>query len=92
MPYKFENLDVWKLSIEYVDLIYEIANQLPKSEEYNLKSQIVRAATSIALNIADHNIIRPRLRIFSNTRQEIAYAAEYYSPQRQIVQRKRNGL
>jgi four helix bundle protein len=34
-------------------LIYEIAEQLPRSEEYNLKSQITRAATSVALNIAE---------------------------------------
>jgi four helix bundle protein len=34
-------------------LIYEIAKQLPRSEEYNLKSQITRAATSVALNIAE---------------------------------------
>jgi len=53
MPYKFEQLEVWKLSLEYTDLIYELAGKLPKSEEYNLKSQIVRAATSISLNIAE---------------------------------------
>ena len=53
MPYKFEQLDVWKLSLEYIDLIYDLAGKLPKSEEYNLKSQIVRAATSISLNIAE---------------------------------------
>ena len=53
MPYKFEQLDVWKLSLEYIDSIYLLAEKLPKSEEYNLKSQIVRAATSISLNIAE---------------------------------------
>jgi four helix bundle protein len=53
MPFKFEKLEVWQLALDYIDLIYEIANQLPRSEEYNLKSQITRAATSVALNIAE---------------------------------------
>ena len=53
MPFKFEKLEVWKLSVEYVDLIYDIAAKLPKHEDYNLRSQIQRAATSIALNIAE---------------------------------------
>src|SRR5437868_9138676 len=53
MGFKFEQLDVWQLSLDYIDLIYKIANQLPRSEEYNLKSQIIRAATSVALNIAE---------------------------------------
>jgi four helix bundle protein len=53
MTYKFEKLEVWHLSIEYVDLIYRLAAKLPRSEEFNLKSQIVRAATSISLNIAE---------------------------------------
>lgn len=53
MPYKFEQLDVWRLSLDYLDRIYELAEYLPRSEEYNLKAQITRAATSIALNIAE---------------------------------------
>ena len=53
MPFKFEKLDVYQLALAYVDLIYDLSAQLPKSEEYNLKSQIVRAATSVVLNIAE---------------------------------------
>jgi len=41
------------LALDYSDLIYEIADQLPHSEAYNLRSQITRAATSVALNIAE---------------------------------------
>ena len=50
--FKFERLDVWKISLEYLDLCYAIADRLPKLEEYNLKAQLIRAATSIGLNIA----------------------------------------
>lgn len=53
MTYKFEQLDVWKLALDYIDLIYKVAENLPRSEEYNLRSQITRAATSTALNIAE---------------------------------------
>lgn len=30
MPYKFELLDIWKLSLDYIDLIYELAEKLPQ--------------------------------------------------------------
>lgn len=30
MGFKFEKLEVWQLSLEYIDLIYEIAEKLPK--------------------------------------------------------------
>jgi four helix bundle protein len=53
MGFKFEKLDVWQLSLEYVDRIYEIANTLPDKERHNLRSQMLRAATSISLNIAE---------------------------------------
>ena len=51
--HKFEKLEVWRLAIEYADLCYALAEQLPKREEYNLASQLRRAAVSIALNIAE---------------------------------------
>ena len=53
MAFKFEKLEVWRLAVEYIDLTYAIAEHLPSSELYNLKSQITRAATSVALNIAE---------------------------------------
>jgi four helix bundle protein len=51
--HKFEQLEVWALAIEYTDLCYAIAEKLPKHEDYNLTSQIRRAAVSVALNIAE---------------------------------------
>ena len=51
--YKFEKLQVWQLSLELSDLVYEINEFLPKSEVFNLSSQIRRAATSVSLNIAE---------------------------------------
>ena len=51
--HKFENLEVWQLALEYTDLCYAIADQLPKHELYNLSSQLRRAAVSVALNIAE---------------------------------------
>jgi four helix bundle protein len=53
MAFKFENLDVWKMSLDYCDGIYQLAEKLPESERFNLKSQITRAATSISLNVAE---------------------------------------
>ena len=51
--YKFERLEVWELSLQYIDMLYNIAAQLPEHELYNLYSQMTRAATSISLNIAE---------------------------------------
>jgi four helix bundle protein len=53
MSYKFQKLEIYRLALEYNGLIYELAEKLPGSENFNLKSQITRAATSIALNIAE---------------------------------------
>lgn len=53
VPYKFENLDVWKISLELSDEVYLIIDLLPSSENFNLKSQLQRAVTSISLNIAE---------------------------------------
>lgn len=51
--FKFEKLAVWHQSLDVIDACYRLAELLPRSEDFNLKSQMRRAATSIALNIAE---------------------------------------
>jgi four helix bundle protein len=53
MPFKFEKLDVWQMALDYCDLMYKLADKLPDKERFNLQSQVRRAGTSIALNIAE---------------------------------------
>lgn len=53
LMYKFERLKVYHLALDYVDRVYDLTAKLPRNEEYNLGSQMKRAATSIALNIAE---------------------------------------
>lgn len=53
MTYKFEKLEIYQLSLDYLDLIYKVAEKLPRAEEYNLRPQTIRAGTSIVLNIAE---------------------------------------
>jgi four helix bundle protein len=53
MTYKFQNLEIYQLALKYVDMIYDLTGKLPRSEDFNLKSQTTRAATSVVLNIAE---------------------------------------
>ncbi len=51
--YKFQRLVVYQLALDYVDKVYTMSSRLPSSEQFNLRSQIERAATSIVLNITE---------------------------------------
>ena len=53
MRYKFEDLEVWQLSLELNDMVYEASSGLPDIEKFNLVTQINRAVTSISLNVAE---------------------------------------
>jgi four helix bundle protein len=48
----FRDLDVWRLAMDLVDLIYQSTNDMPGSE-YDLRRQIRRAAVSIPANVAE---------------------------------------
>jgi four helix bundle protein len=50
-PHK--RLEVWKESIEFVVIIYDLARKFPRSEEFVLTPQLKRAVISIAANIAE---------------------------------------
>ncbi|MFC1807434.1 four helix bundle protein [Candidatus Omnitrophota bacterium] len=51
--FRFEELDIWKLAIEYADKVYDLANKLPADEKYNLIIQLKKATLSISNNIAE---------------------------------------
>jgi four helix bundle protein len=50
-PHK--NLEVWKKGVELTVKIYKMTDKLPASEDFGLRSQMRRAAVSIASNIAE---------------------------------------
>jgi len=49
----YRELEVWKISMDLADKIYDITETFPKNEMYGLASQIRRAAVSIPSNIAE---------------------------------------
>ena len=51
--FRFEQLDVWQLAIEYSDEIYSATRLFPVDERFGLTNQLRRATVSIAANIAE---------------------------------------
>jgi four helix bundle protein len=47
-----ENLDVYRVSIDFISLSDDVVEHLPKGRSY-LADQFLRAATSIVLNVAE---------------------------------------
>ncbi len=51
--FDFENLKVYQRALEYVDFVYEITKNFPKTEMFSLTDQFKRASISICLNTAE---------------------------------------
>jgi four helix bundle protein len=51
--FDFENLKVYQRALEYIDFVYEISKNFPKTELFSLTDQLKRASISIGLNIAE---------------------------------------
>jgi four helix bundle protein len=51
--FKFEDLKVYQKAIEFGELVNKQIETFPKHETYKLSSQFLRAADSIAFNIAE---------------------------------------
>jgi four helix bundle protein len=53
MAFRFENLNIWKDSNNFVDKVYKICKEFPREELFSLTDQLKRSASSIAANIAE---------------------------------------
>lgn len=51
--HNFKELRVWQEAIELAKLVYKTSAKFPADEKYGLKSQVNRAAISVASNIAE---------------------------------------
>ena len=51
--FDFEKLKVYQKSLDLIDNIYEVADQFPSKETYNLTLQFKRVANSVSLNIGE---------------------------------------
>ncbi|HWQ27646.1 MAG TPA: four helix bundle protein [Dehalococcoidia bacterium] len=49
----YRDLKVWQKGMELAEEAYRLAKLLPKTEEYRLASQLLRAAASVPANIAE---------------------------------------
>ncbi len=49
----FKNLEVWQLAHRLRVRVYDLVSTFPREELYGLRSQVTRAAGSVAANIAE---------------------------------------
>ncbi|MFH1683843.1 MAG: four helix bundle protein [Candidatus Margulisiibacteriota bacterium] len=53
MSFRFQNFPLYKDIKKYIKTIYSLSAAFPKEEQFGITNQLRRAATSIALNIAE---------------------------------------
>jgi four helix bundle protein len=49
----YRDLDVWRKGMDFAADVYRLTKLMPKTEEYRLTSQVLRAAASVPANIAE---------------------------------------
>jgi four helix bundle protein len=51
--FRFETLEIWQMARSFAASIYTLTARFPRHEDYGLRSQMNRAASSVGLNIAE---------------------------------------
>jgi len=54
--FRFEQLEIWRLAVDYGKDCYKIADKFPKHETYALGDQLRRAGISISNNIVEGSV------------------------------------
>ncbi|MGZ8313428.1 MAG: four helix bundle protein [Allosphingosinicella sp.] len=55
MARDYRELEVWRLAMDLAEAVYRMTAEFPKTEEYRITSQLLRAAASVPSNIAEGN-------------------------------------
>ena len=74
MNLNHKSLEVWKKSVTFVTMIYDLTEEFPKSEIYGIISQLRRAAVSIPSNIAEgasRDSVKDRRRFYEIARSSL---------------------
>lgn len=53
MAFRFEGLNVWHKAVDLSNEINQLVKSFPEDEKYSLRQQMMRAADSVVLNIAE---------------------------------------
>jgi four helix bundle protein len=54
--FRFEELEIWRLAVDYAKDCYNISESFPQHEKFSLGDQLRRAAISISSNIAEGSV------------------------------------
>lgn len=83
-----EDLEVWREALELGKIVYELAEKLPKSEEYNLKRHLKENARGFPANISEgfyRYFLKEKLRFYGIARgclgeikSDIYFASQSY--------------
>jgi len=104
MKFRFEDLEVWKLALDFLKLVKKITKDFPDEEKFVLAQQMNRAALSIALNLAEGSGRRTKKDFASFTRissssllevvacEKIAFAQDYTLKHRDEFEEKSKEL
>lgn len=90
MGFKFENLKIWNLALEFAGEVSDLAKQFPKDELFILTSQMKRAADSVVLNIAEGCTLQSKIEfkrflIIANRSAIEVVACFYLAKQRKYI-------
>ncbi len=90
MPFKFEKLKIWTLSLELSGEVSEMVKGFPKDELFILTSQLKRAADSVVLNIAEGSTLHTnaefrRFLVIANRSALEVIACFYIARQRRFI-------
>lgn len=98
MVSRYEDLEIYQISVEVVIEIYKLTKKFPKEETYGIVDQLKRAVTSIGANIAEgfgRYHYRDKLLFFYNSRgslYEVKHFLEIAFRMGYITEEEKNSL